>query len=136
MSNYFLDTNILIDFLGDRKPFGKYALRIFKKRVLGEWILWTSSSAILTTYYVIEKIDGSEVAREKIEQLLSLVEINPITKADLLHAITSSFKDFEDSTQNSCALGIKSVDGIVTRNKKDFKYSQLRVYSPEELFSE
>lgn len=29
MKNIFLDTDILIDFLGDRKPFSRFALTIF-----------------------------------------------------------------------------------------------------------
>jgi predicted nucleic acid-binding protein len=37
MSRYFLDTNILLDFLGNRQPFGEYALEIFNKSRLKEW---------------------------------------------------------------------------------------------------
>ncbi|MEM6764261.1 MAG: PIN domain-containing protein [Bacteroidota bacterium] len=136
MSNYFLDTNILVDFLGNREPFGKYALKIFKKGVSGDWTLWTSSNSILTSYYIIGKIEGWEIAKKKTAQLVPLVEINPMSKGDLLHALNSNFKDVEDAAQHSCAIGIKGIDGIITRNKKDFKHSQLKVYNPSELFSD
>ena len=134
MKRYFLDTNILLDFLGDRRPFSKYALQIMNKGRLGEWELWSSDNSITTCYYILEQKIGSKSAKEKIGQLLQFLSIQPVGKADLQAALASKFKDFEDGVQHVCALNIDGLDAIITRNRKDFKESQLPVLGPEELF--
>ena len=39
MKTYFLDTNVILDFLGDRRPFSKFALQIFNHGRLKQWDL-------------------------------------------------------------------------------------------------
>jgi len=108
MKVYFLDTNIILDFLGNRKPFGKYALLIFNRALSKEWELWTSSNSIITCYYILEK-------------------------EDLLTAVVSKFWDFEDGVQHACVLSHGKIEAIITRNTRDFKNSQIPVYAPEEV---
>ena len=136
MKRFFLDTNILLDFLGGRQPFVKNALKIFNKGRLGEWELWTSSYAILTSYFILRREIGTNAAKSSIGGLLKLVKVQAIQKSDLLHSLSSSIQDFEDGAQHSCAISIGNIDGIITRDRKDFKHSQLKVYNPSELFSD
>jgi predicted nucleic acid-binding protein len=133
MTRYFLDTNILLDFLGNRQPFGKYALEIFNKSRLKEWQLWTSDNSILTSYYIISKEIGEAESRIKIGRLINYLEIQPSQKAQILQALNSDFKDLEDAVQYFCASSISKLEGIITRNKKDFKSSQIPVFEPWEL---
>jgi predicted nucleic acid-binding protein len=53
----------------------------------------------------------------------------------LKQAISLRANDFEDALQYVCALDSKC-EIIVTRNKKDFRFSKLRVLSPDELIKE
>ena len=133
MTRYFLDTNILLDFLGNRQPFGKYALEIFNKSRLKEWQLWTSDNSILTSYYIISKEIGEAESRIKIGRLINYLEIQPTQKAQILQALNSDFKDLEDAVQYFCASSISKLEGIITRNKKDFKSSQIPVFEPWEV---
>ncbi|WKN40745.1 type II toxin-antitoxin system VapC family toxin [Tunicatimonas pelagia] len=133
MKVYFLDINIILDFLGNRKPFGKFALQIFNQGRTKQWQLWTSDNSIITAYYILEKEVGRDDAKEKIGRLLQYINIQPIYKEDLLAAITSKFKDFEDGAQYFCALRQGEVDAIITRNKKDFKASQIPILGSEEV---
>ena len=55
MKNIFLDTDILIDFLGDRKPFSKFALSIFVAGYNKKLKLYTSSNSITIAYYMLAK---------------------------------------------------------------------------------
>lgn len=133
MTRYFLDTNILLDFLGNRQPYGKYALEILNKSRLKEWQLWTSDNSILTSYYIISKEIGEAESRIKIGRLINYLEIQPTQKAQILRALNSDFKDLEDAVQYFCASSISKLEGIITRNKKDFKSSQIPVFEPWEV---
>lgn len=133
MTSYFLDTNILIDFLGNRGPFGAFALRIFEKRLKREWTLWTSDNSVLTTYYIIGKEIGEDNARKKIAKLVDYLEIQAVQKTDIQAALASQFKDLEDGVQHFCASNIIGLAGIITRNKKDFLPSQIPIFEPWDL---
>ncbi len=129
----FLDTNILIDLAADRKPFSKWAFQIFRESKAGRWTLYTSSSSILTTYYIIEKNIGTKKAKQTIKILLKRIEIIPIDKLQLQSALMTSFEDYEDGVQHECAKALGDIDFIVTRNTKDFRTSIITIASPEEL---
>ncbi|MBC6366456.1 PIN domain-containing protein [Algoriphagus sp. AK58] len=133
MNRYFLDTNILLDFLGNRQPFGKYALEILNKSRIKEWELWTSDNSILTTYYIISKEIGEAESRIKISRLINFLEIQSTQKTHIQQALDSNFKDLEDGVQHFCASSIPGLEGIITRNKKDFKTSQIPVFEPWEV---
>lgn len=130
----FLDTNILIDLLANRKPFAKFAYEIFKYQKSKKWTLYTSSIAILTTYYIVSKEVGDAKARKAIKILLNRIEVLPIEKSDLQNALITKFKDYEDSIQHECAKSKSKIKYIVTRKKKDYKFSTIEVISSEELF--
>lgn len=132
--NLFIDTNILIDIVANREPFSKWAFQIFKDQKKGRWKLITSSSSILTTFYILEKQIGSKKAKQAIKVLLSRIEIHPIKKEHLLTALTTKFKDYEDAVQHECAMSYKRIKYFITRNKKDYKESLIEVLSSEELY--
>lgn len=133
MKQYFLDTNILVDFLANRERFGKFAMEIFNKSLQKEWILWTSDNSILTSYYILSKEIGGSESRSKISRIIQFLEIQPTTKANIEQALASDFKDLEDGVQHFCAVSIENIQGIITRNKKDFGLSQIPVFEPWEL---
>ena len=132
--NLFIDTNILIDLVANRKPFSNWAFEIFKDQKKGRWKLITSSSTMLTTFYIMEKQIGSKKAKQAIKVLLSRIEIHPIRKEQLLTSLTTKFKDYEDAVQHECAMSYKRIKYIITRNKKDYKESLIEVLSSEELY--
>ncbi len=47
------------------------------------------------------------------------------------NTLNSGFKDFEDSLLNYSALNSGNIDLILTRNLKDYKNSELGVFTPE-----
>ena len=55
MKRIFLDTNIIVDLIADRKPFSKYAIQLFQKAEQNEVELFTSSHSIATTHYLLKK---------------------------------------------------------------------------------
>jgi hypothetical protein len=71
--------------------------------------------------------------QKKIAILLNQVELVAANKSILFAATSNEFKDHEDALQFQCAITITAIDGIITRNKKDFKYSTIPVFTLEEV---
>ncbi len=133
MRNIFIDTNIIVDLIADRKPFSKYAIEIFSKAENKKIKLYTSSHSIATTYYLLKKFVDDKTLREILLGLIDYVSIIPVDITVLSKGLRSKQKDFEDSLQIYCATSIDKIDCIVTRNIKDFKGSEIPVLSPDEL---
>ncbi|MCH6200297.1 PIN domain-containing protein [Aquiflexum sp. LQ15W] len=128
----FLDTNILVDFLTDRGAFTKHATEIF---LLGtdKILLYSSTHAFATTYYILKKYSEEKELRAKLLELTELVEVIDVTKAQLKKALLSDFSDFEDALQIFNAESTGGLDYIVTRNLRDFKKSPIPAIAPDEM---
>lgn len=55
MKRIFVDTNIIVDLIADRRPFSKYAIELFSKAEEGKIQLFASSHSIATTHYLLKK---------------------------------------------------------------------------------
>lgn len=130
--NIFVDSDVLIDFLIDRKPNSDDATLLIDKAEKGKIIAYTSVLCLANIHYVIRKILGEKKSREIIEELIDIIKILTFSEDNLRNALKSDFKDFEDAIQNSIAIESNSISAIITRNKKDYKYSELDVYTPKE----
>ena len=133
MKKVFLDTNIIVDLIADRKPFSKYSIEIFKKAEEKKIKLFTSSHSIATTHYLLKKYLEEKILRDVLYNLLDYVTIIAVDTDVLKKGLRSKHKDFEDSIQILCASTIEKIDCIVTRNTKDFRDSEILVLTPDEL---
>lgn len=133
MQHYFIDSDVIIDFLGNRKPFARAASRIFIKAQKKEIRLYTSSNSVAITYYILCKTLSEKSVRALIPVLLKYISVIPVTERILQEASLSEMKDFEDAIQHYCALSDPRIQAIVTRNSKDFRKSQLQVTTPEDF---
>jgi predicted nucleic acid-binding protein len=133
MKKVFLDTNIIVDLIADRKPFSKYSIEIFKKAEERKIILFTSSHSIATTHYLLKKYLEEKILRDVLYNLLDYVTVIAVDTDVLKKGLRSKHKDFEDSIQILCASTIEKIDCIVTRNTKDFRDSEILVLTPDEL---
>lgn len=133
MRRVFLDTNIIVDLISDRKPFSKYAIEIFQKAEEDKLKLFTSSHSMATTHYLLKKYMEEKQLREVLFNLLDYLTVVAVDVDILKKGLRSSHKDFEDSIQIFCASSIENISCIVTRNVKDFKGSEINVITPDEL---
>lgn len=127
-----LDTNILLDIFFKREPFYNYSvicLALVEKENIEGWICGTT---VNTLSYLLQKELTSETANDHIESILKLFNVSVINKKILKEALYNGFSDYEDAVLYQSALHSR-LDGIVTRNKKDFRKSQIAVYTPNEL---
>jgi len=133
MKKVFLDTNIIVDLIADRKPFSKYSIEIFKKAEEKKIKLFTSSHSIATTHYLLKKYLEEKILRDVLYNLLDYVTVIAVDADVLKKGLRSKHRDFEDSIQILCASTIEKIDCIVTRNTKDFRDSEILVLTPDEL---
>ncbi|MBM3170962.1 MAG: PIN domain-containing protein [Bacteroidetes bacterium] len=133
MTKVFLDTNILVDLIADRKPFSKHAIEIFKSAEEHKTQLYSSSHSISTTHYLLKKFVEEKELRDILFNLFDFIEVVPVNLDILKKGLRSSHKDFEDAVQILCASSITGINCIVTRNKKDFKTSEIAVLTPDEM---
>jgi predicted nucleic acid-binding protein len=133
MKKVFLDTNIIVDLIADRRPFSKYAIEIFNKAEEKKIEIFTSSHSIATTHYLLKKYLDEKPLREVLYNLLDYLTVVPVDIDILKKGLRSKHKDFEDAIQILCASSIAKIDCIVTRNTKDFKDCEILVMTPDEL---
>jgi len=130
MAELFIDTDVIIDFLIDRKPHSREAAVIFtlieQKRIKG----YASSLTFSNLYYVLRKVESHNKVITKLDSISRLVTILKVDQQTVKDAIASGFQDFEDSIQYYCALDYKKIDILITRNTKDYKNSEIPVMTP------
>ena len=133
--NIFLYSNVVIDFLADRRPFSLYAAKLFNFSLMGKAKIFISAVSYNNIYYILrQSLPGGETIK-LLDELSEMTEITDVTKSIIKKALKSDFKDFEDAIQYNCALTLPKVDFIVTRDTKDFKKSSLSVMTAEEAVS-
>jgi predicted nucleic acid-binding protein len=135
MNNIFLDTNVIIDFLADRRPFSLLAAKIFNYSIQGKVKVFISAVSYNNIYYILRQSLTNRETIKLLDELCEMTEIADVTKAIIKKSLKTDFKDFEDAIQYNCALSINKIDFIVTRETKDFKNSALPVLTPEEALS-
>jgi len=133
MKNVYVDTNILVDLIADRRPFSKFAIVLFSKAEEGKVKLFMSSHTIATTHYLLKKYLNEKELREVLYSILDYVTVVAIDQNLLKKGLKSKHKDFEVALQIICAYSIDKLDCIVTRNVKDFRGAEISVLTPDEL---
>ena len=130
MMKILLDTNIVLDYLLQRKQYFDYSRKIFNWAINNKIRAYISASAITDIYYIIKKAKDNDTALNFIRDIFKFVQIAGVDKNVILAALKYNINDFEDAVQNAAATysGIKI---IVTRNIKDFKNSDIKVITPD-----
>ncbi len=128
----FLDVDVIIDTLTDRLPFSEYSSQLLtlieKKQIHG----FTSSVAIANIYYYLKKVSNRNTAIGLIKQLRLIVGILPVDDNVITKSLESKMTDFEDAIQANTAFA-NDIETLITRNKRDFTKSKLKIYSPQEF---
>lgn len=130
----FLDTNVVIDFYARRIPFFQAVADIMDMCFRKEIEVVLSSLTLINTAYILRKAFLKNEVMEKMKRLTVICHISPIDKGIIENAMEKNTKDFEDCVQYYSAM-TENVDIIITRNKKDFYFSEITIMSPEEFIT-
>ncbi|MFY0651660.1 MAG: PIN domain-containing protein [Cyclobacteriaceae bacterium] len=127
-----LDTNVILDFGLKREPHLQNAIKVIRQIDGHKQQRCITAYTVTDIYYIIKKEVSGQVAKDFILDLVNIFEILGVNSIVIRQALEQDFKDFEDAVQYSAAQ-LNDVDAIVTRNKKDFKNSVLKVLDPTEF---
>jgi predicted nucleic acid-binding protein len=131
MQKVYVDTDVIIDFLTDRKPYSGQAAMILSLSEYKNIQVCVSTLTFANCYYVLKKYSSHSNVIAKLSQLAEIVEITDVTKKAILNSLKSDFKDFEDAIQNETAKNDNEINILITKNIKDYKNSDLSILTPE-----
>lgn len=135
LSNLFIDTDIILDIVLDRKEFFENSSKIFQLFENGEALLYTSPSIIINAQYTGQRLIAKEKCRAAIKYLLNYFIILEANISIIKKAYQSKFSDVEDAVQYYTAMQNDSINYFITRNTKDFKFGEnnLPVHTPSQF---
>jgi predicted nucleic acid-binding protein len=131
MDNVLIDTDVILDFFFDRKPFSENAARIFSLCESSKVKGFVTPVICSNTYYLLRQTASHEKVIGKLSQLMTFMDVLLMDRDIVIQALSSGFKDFEDALQNFSAINDGTIEVIITRNVKDFKQSEIGVLTPE-----
>lgn len=135
MTKLFVDTNIILDLLAKREGFYTDAAELFSLADKKQVRLAVSALSFANTDYVLSRLSSPRTSRETLRKFKVLVEVWGLDdKLTELALSDQRFTDFEDGLQYYSALENKA-DIIITRNKKDFKFSKIPVLTAKEFLA-
>lgn len=132
MKKVFIDTDIFLDTILDRKPHSKFSNELLSLCEQNEIAGCTSCLVITNIYYIINKIANYQKAIHAIGKIRSLISILPFTDKEIGESINAEFQDFEDGIQYFIAVNHK-INCLITRNIKDFRKATISILTPREF---
>ena len=135
-----IDTNVILDALQGREPWRedaeKLILAVANEKVEG----YVTAKELCDIWYLAKNIHkGEENAQKKAQKYVSdlckLFFVLDTTAEDINSAFVLDYRDFEDAVMISTAQREK-LDGVVTRNIKDFPFRFCTLWAPDELVKE
>ncbi len=131
MKRILIDTDVILDFFFDRKPYSDNSaiiLSLCEQKQLDGFI---TPVIISNIYYLLRRTARHEKVIDKLKQLLTITHVLQMDRLVIERALNSEFKDFEDALQNFAAINYGEIEVIITRNVKDYKKSEIGVLTPE-----
>lgn len=133
MEKIFVDANIVMDLLEKREQFYQEAQELFTLSDKKNVKLYVSALTLTNVHFLLFKHLKME-ARKVLAKFKVLVEVLAVDDKIIDLSLASDFKDFEDAIQYYTAIQ-NEMDIIITRNKKDFKNSDLPILTAKEFLN-
>ncbi len=132
MKRLFLDTDVILDVLGNREPHYIYSRKVLNRVAAGKFSGFVSALSFSNLHYILRKETNNQTAVKTLRKLADLLEILNVDGTTIQKALGSEFKDFEDAIQYQVAV-LGKIDFFITRNVKDYRKAKIPVMTPEEF---
>jgi len=131
MKKVLVDLNIILDVLLDRDPFAREAEWLWTMAESGAIKAYISGTSVTNLSYILQRALGTKKAKKVLEDVLKVFRVAKVDQTVITEAIRLSYRDFEDAVQEASARHEK-LEAIISRNKKDFRSSEIPVYTASE----
>ena len=128
----FIDSDVILDLVLQREDHFEFVQNLFTQYQQGKCVLFASSIVVANLHFIIRKLHDLKFANSSVSFVSKHFKIIDANNEDIENAIQSKFSDFEDGVQYFSALRSKKIDVLLTRNVKDYKHSQLPVFTPKQ----
>jgi len=131
----FVDTNIFIDILLNRKDFIDESKQVYK--LCENYIVkgYVAPISINNIYYICRKTVNQEELTSFLCDISQFFTIAPMNSDSVIFAKNLNISDFEDALQSAMAIQ-SGCDCIVTRNEDDYKkVLGIEILSPNAFLS-
>lgn len=135
LTKVLIDTNICLDAILKRQPFVWDAAKILDLSEKKEFQGLVSAQCFDTLFYILSKKSSKKDVYQAIKGLRRTIEIATINENVIDQALQLNWDDFEDAIHYQAALA-SECNAIITRNKNDFKKSELPALSPLEFLEQ
>jgi predicted nucleic acid-binding protein len=129
-----LDTNVVLDVLLARAPWDADATLLLDSIARGRATGFVAGHAATTVHYIVERERGRMAAITAVGDLLQLLDVVPLDRADFQRALSLGLGDYEDGVQVAACLRI-GADVLVTRNGKDYKGAPIVTRLPGQVLA-
>ena len=126
----YIDSDVILDVLMGREAFLAESSQILNLCETHQISGCTTTLAIANIYYILSRYDSAS-AKTAITSLRDILDELPVSDKEIGQSLNSKFKDFEDGVQNFVAEH-HAYGYIITRNKKDYAHSSLKILTPKE----
>lgn len=132
MEKVFVDTDVILDLLAERKPFYGHAASLFSLADSGDIEIHISALTIPNLHYILSGTLSSVEASRRIMQFKTLVNVLSLTDKIIDLALSSDFRDVEDAFQYFTATE-HNIQILITRNLRDYKTATIAVMTAEQF---
>ncbi|MBQ9002306.1 MAG: PIN domain-containing protein [Eggerthellaceae bacterium] len=132
-----LDTNVVLDYIGQREPFYSKARLLMLAGRVGEFSLWISSSQVTDMFFILT--DGGKKSKvpevlENLRLLRMFVNVWAVTDTDIDKMLATTWPDPEGALFVDLALKMHA-DAIITRDEEFPHPDGIRVHNCDEFFA-
>lgn len=127
-----VDTNVILDWLFERKPWMDEARPLWDARSTGAVIMYVPASTLTDIFYSGRRLTNVPMAFDGIDRTFAAFDIIPVNAQLLRAARALPGNDFEDNVQIACAQAA-GLDVIVTRNTADFAHTSISAIEPPSI---
>ena len=131
---WLLDINVLLDVLLARDPWAREGAELLSRIEAGDAEGFVAGHTLTTVHYVVSRARDRHAAAAVVTDLLRILEVVAIGKADFHQALVLPMADFEDAVQASAALKV-GADYLITRDEKGFRNLPVLAVSPAAALS-
>lgn len=126
------DTNIILDIFARAEQFPE-SVFAYDIASIRHFECFISASAVTDVAYLLHRLGNTKPQTKKtMKTLFEMFSIFDTNENDCHHALDSDITDYEDALLSTSAER-HLIDLIVTRDKRDFKNSEVPILSPDEF---